>query len=113
MTILNWNPLSSTTASVVIQAMKRNFARDDIPDKCICDNGPQFDSHEYSKFARDYGFKPVKSSPYHSRGKGKSGICRKVAKNILKKLRYEDPYLVSLPTETLLNKTTRIRQPRD
>ena len=64
--------LRSTTASAVIQVMKRNFARHGIPDDCISDNGPQFDSHEYSKFARDYRFNPVKSSLYYSCGNGKA-----------------------------------------
>ena len=57
--------LRSATASVVIQAIKRIFARHGIPDECICDNGPQFDSYEYSRFARDYGCNLVKSSPYY------------------------------------------------
>jgi len=51
--------LRSTTASAVIKVMKRNFARHGIPDECISDNGPQFDSYEYSRFARDYGFNTV------------------------------------------------------
>ena len=76
--------------------MKRNFARHGIPDECISDNGPQFDSYEYSRFARDYGFNLVKSSPYYSRGNGKAESAVKIAKNILKKSRHEDPYLALL-----------------
>ena len=49
--------LRSTTASVVTQVMKRNFARHGIPDYCMSDNGAQFD--EYSQFAREYGFNLV------------------------------------------------------
>ena len=55
--------LRNVAASTVIRAMKRNFMRHQIPDTCISDNGPQFDSHEFSRFARDYGFALVKSSP--------------------------------------------------
>lgn len=76
--------------------MKRNVARHGIPDVCITDNGPQFDSHEYSCFAREYGFIVIKSSPYHSRGNGKAESAVKIAKNILKKSRHEDPYLAIL-----------------
>ena len=72
------------------------FARHGIPDECISDNGPQFDSYEYSRFARDYGFNLVKSSPYYSRGNGKAESVVKIAKNILKKSRHEDPYLALL-----------------
>lgn len=62
----------------------------------MCDNGPQFISHEYDLFAKEYGFKPVKSSPNHSQGNGKAESAVKIAKNILKKARYEDPYLALL-----------------
>jgi len=61
------DPLSrNTSANSVIRAMKRQFARHGIPDECITDNGPQCESHEYSRFAREYGFIIRKSSPYHS-----------------------------------------------
>ena len=76
--------------------MKRNFARHGVPDECISDNGPQFDSYEYSRFAKEYGFTLIKSSPYHSQGNGKAESAVKVAKNILKKSRHEDPYLALL-----------------
>ena len=49
-------PLQNTLASTVIRSMKGNFARYGIPEECITDNGPQFVSHEYSRFAREYGF---------------------------------------------------------
>ena len=38
--------LRGTTASAVMQAMKRNVSLHGIPDKRIRDNGSQFDSHE-------------------------------------------------------------------
>ena len=76
--------------------MKRNFARHGIPDECVTDNGPQFVSHEYARFAREYGFTSIKSSPYHSKGNGKAESAVKIAKNILKKFRFEDPYLALL-----------------
>ena len=60
-------PLRNTSASTVIRAMKRNFARYGIPEECITDNGPQFDSYEYSRFTHEYRFTTIKSSPYHSR----------------------------------------------
>ena len=83
----------NSSANSVIRAMKRQFARHGIPDELITDNGPQFESHEYSRFAREYGFTIVKSSPYYSRENGKAESAVKIAKNILKKSRKEDPYL--------------------
>ena len=86
----------NTSANTVIRAMKRQFARHGIPDELLTDNGPQFDSHEYSRFAQEYGFIIVKSSPYYSWGNGKAESAVKIAKNILKKSRKEDPYLALL-----------------
>ena len=74
--------------------MKRNFARHGIPDYCVSDNGPHFD--EFSRFARDYGFNLVKSSPYYSRGNGKAESAVKVVKKISKTSRHEDPYFALL-----------------
>ena len=88
--------LRNVAASTVIRAMKRNFVPHGIPDTCISDNGPQFDCHEFSQFACDYGFALVKSSPYHSHGNGKAESAVKIAKNILKKSREEDPYIALL-----------------
>ena len=88
--------LRNTTASTVIRAMKRNLARHGIPDECITDSGPQIDSHEYSSFAGEYGFTMIKSLPYYSRVNRKAESAVKIAKNILKKSRHEDPYLALL-----------------
>ena len=87
---------TNTSANTVIRAMKRQFARHGIPDELLTDNGPQFESHEYSRFAREYSFTIVKSSPYYSRGNGKAESAVKIAKNILKKSRKENPYLALL-----------------
>jgi transposase InsO family protein len=91
---IDWLRNTSTTA--VVNAMKKNFAKVGIPRTCVSDNGPQFDSHEYKQFASEYGFEPVKSSPYHSKGNRKAESAVKVAKNILKKARHKDPYLALL-----------------
>ena len=60
--------------------MKRQLARHGISDELITDNGPQFESHEYSRFAGEYGFTIVKSSPYYSRENGKAELAVKIAK---------------------------------
>ena len=86
-------PLKNTSAVAVIRVMKRNYARHGIPDECVTDNGLQFVSHAYARFAPEYGFTSIKSSPYHSRGNRKAESAVKIAKNILKKSRFEDPCL--------------------
>ena len=71
----------------------------------------------------EYGFKPIKSSAYHSKGEGKAESAVNVAKNILKNSRCEDPYVALLAyrntpqysiglhlftiTETYVSKTAR------
>lgn len=52
------DPVKNAIASTVIRAMKSTW----IPEKCVTDNGPQFDGHEYSKFAQEYGFTMIKST---------------------------------------------------
>ena len=82
----------NTSANSVIRTMTRQFARHSIPHELII-NGPQFESHEYSRFAREYGFTMVKSSPYYTRGNGRAESAYKIAKNVLQKSRKENSYL--------------------
>ena len=39
-----------------------------VPVKFISDNGPHFSAHEFTKFAKDYGFEVILSSPRYARG---------------------------------------------
>ena len=72
--------LSGTTADEVIRHTKSIFVRHGIPEQVISDNGPQFASEAYRKFARDFHFEHVTSSPYfpQSNGEAERGgeICR-------------------------------------
>ena len=54
----------NTTANSVIRSIKEQFACHEIPDELMIDNGPQFKIHKYLRFAQEYGFTIVKSSPY-------------------------------------------------
>ena len=71
----------------------------------MIDNGPQFKIHKCLRFAQEYGFTIVKSSPYYSQGNGKAESAVKIAKNILKKSQKEDLYLALL--ETHLNRVQK------
>ena len=57
--------LGNTSSRMVIGKLKEIFARYGIPDVLYSDNGPQYSSEEFQKFAREWGFNHVTSSPYH------------------------------------------------
>ena len=48
--------LRKTTSSSIIEAVKAVFSRHSIPETVLSDNGPQFSSMEFAKFASDYSF---------------------------------------------------------
>ena len=76
--------LSDTTAESVIDASKRHFARHGIADM-VTDNGPQYSSAHFSKFAREWEFQHTTISPLHSQSNGKAESAVKIAKNPVKK----------------------------
>ena len=76
--------LSDTTAVTVVEATKAHFSRHGIADM-VTDNGPQYTSQEFDKFARQWEFTHSTSSPLYSQGNGKSESAVKIAKSIIKK----------------------------
>lgn len=77
--------LPNTKASTTILKLKSHFARDDIPDQVISDNGPQFASDEFADFAKLWDFEHLTSSPGNSKVNGKTKSVVKTAKHMLKK----------------------------
>ena len=73
------------TASEIIRALKAMFARNGIPEKVRSDNGPPYDSQEYSHFAREWGFQIAPSSPWYAQSNGEAERAVQTVKNILKK----------------------------
>ena len=86
--------LRSTTSNTLIDAVKAVFSRHGIPESVRSDNGPQFSSHEFAKFAASYGFKHTTSSPYFPQSNGLAERTVQTVKNILKG--NQDPYLAIL-----------------
>ena len=77
--------LTRTTSLAVINKLKPHMARYGLPERVTTDNGPQFDSVEFRKFASDYNFEHVTSSPHYLQANGKAENSVKTAKSILQK----------------------------
>lgn len=92
------NKMNITTAYGVIEEMKNIFARQGIPKTVFTDNGPQFSCAEFRRFARDYNFCHITSSPRHAQSNGLVERTVQTVKNILKKAHPDgsDPYLAML-----------------
>ena len=87
--------LPDLTAKTVVNACKGIFAEHGIPFKLVCDNGKQFDSHEFRTFAKQYGFEMVTSSPYYPRGHGLIERHVQTVKRVMTKC-HEDDYDIHL-----------------
>ena len=73
------------TGAAVIGKLKKRFATHGIPDTFHSDNGPPFNSHEFSAFAAIYEFEHVTSSPEYPQSNGKVENAVKTSKNLMKK----------------------------
>ena len=73
------------TGTAVIGKLKKRFATHGIPDTFHSDNGPPFNSNEFSAFAAMYEFEHVTSSPEYPQSNGKVENAVKTSKNLMKK----------------------------
>ena len=69
----------------VIRKLKAHFVRYGIPEQLVTDNGPQFASRDFLKFAKEWDFEHLTSSPHHSQSNGKAESAVKGAKKLLRK----------------------------
>ena len=86
--------LTSTTSDKVINVLKSIFARHGIPSVLVTDNGPQFSSYEFKKFASIYSFKHITSSPRYPQSNGLMERAVGTAKGLLQNA--PDPHLALL-----------------
>ena len=82
--------LNNTTSLGTISRVKDVFARWGIPQTVVSDNGPQFSSQEFAKFATSYGFTHVTTSPHFPQANGAVERAVQTAKSII---RQDDPHL--------------------
>lgn len=69
----------------MIESLKDAFARHGIPTEVVSDNGPQFKSRYFNKFAKDWEFKHTTSSPHYPRSNGLAESSVKTVKRMMKK----------------------------
>ena len=100
--------VADTISPTIIQFLKEHFSRHGIPDVIVSDKGPQLVSQEFRRFAGEWEFKHVTSSPHHHKANGKAESAVKVTKNLFKKALRDgrDPWLALLecrntPVETI------------
>ena len=75
--------LYSTTSRDVINKLKSHIGRHGIPDRLISENWPQFNSEWFRKFAADYQYQHITSSPTYPQSNGKAEDAVKTAKSIM------------------------------
>ena len=90
--------LSDKTSPTVISYTKSTFAKFGIPKKVIPENGPEFSSSEYKRFAKDWAFDHDMSSLEYPQSNGLIERTIQMVKSTLEKAlrNNEDPYLAIL-----------------
>ena len=94
--------LPDTRSETVIMKIKAILARHGRCQRFISDNGPQYSSTEFAKFAKDWGFEHITSSPHYPQSNGLAERTVQTIKNLMKKSKEErkDPYLALLELRT-------------
>ena len=77
--------LPDTKSTTVIRKLKAHFARNGSPNYVVSDGGPQYMSEEFKRFAREWDFEYVTSSPHHQNANGKAEAAVKMAKRTMRK----------------------------
>ena len=82
-------PMSSTTASATIQALRFLFATHGLPEEIVSDNGPQFVAQEMKNFLKSNGIGQCLSSPYHPASNGEVERAVRTFKESMKTMKDE------------------------
>ena len=77
--------LKKARAPQVIAVMKDTFARHGIPTELVSDNGSQYKSYLFRKFAKEWDFQHNTSSPRYPQSNGLAEASVKTVKNMMKK----------------------------
>ena len=77
--------LPDTKSSTVIRKLKAHFAGTGSPNYAVSDGGPQYVSEDFKRFAQEWDFVHVSSSPHHRNANGKAEAAVKMAKRTMRK----------------------------
>ena len=91
-------PPSQCNAAKTIALLKEMFSEHGIPETVRTDNGPQFASHQFAEFTKEWNFHHTTSSPRNPWSNGQAKAAVKVTKGLLTHAKYsgQDPYLALL-----------------
>ena len=98
MPIVQKMPTSQCNSAKTITVLKELFGENVIPEEIWSDNGPQFASHLFAEFTKDWNIKHSTSSPRNPRSNGQAESAVKIVKGLLThaKCSGQDPYLALL-----------------
>ena len=98
MPIVRKMPTSQCNNAKTITVLKELFAEHGIPEEIRSDNGPQFASHLFAEFTKDWNIKHSTSSPRNPRSNGQAESAVKIVKGLLTRAKCtrQDPYLALL-----------------
>jgi len=77
--------LTRETSSCIVSHMRQLFNEEGAPTRLYSDNGPCYNSSEFSDFAEEYGFDHITSSPHYPKSNGFAERCVQTVKNLFKK----------------------------
>ena len=83
----DFKKLNLTASKNVIKELKEWFAVHGVCDKLFSDNGPQYASEEFKKFAKDWNFEHCTSSPHFPRSNGLIERYVQEAKSLLNRVK--------------------------
>ena len=82
-------PISSTSASATIRALRSLFATHGLPEEIVADNGPQFVAGEMKDFLTAIGVRLCWSSPYHPASNGEAERAVRTFKEAMRIMKNE------------------------
>ena len=89
---------SQCNSTRTIAVLKELFAEHGIPEVIRTDIGPQFTSHLFAEFTKDWNIDHTRSSPRTPRSNGQAESAIKIVKGLLTRAKFsaQDPYLALL-----------------